>query len=85
MGPILCLTNRTTTAPEPEDATDEELAQEIYDTELEKRRWAKICIEIVRNRSHGSDPSGRVQLANDLVQIAACERLRRILGSDQPS
>ena len=39
-------------------------------------------IPLLQLRSRDSDAIGRVQLALDLMHIAACERVSRILRSD---
>jgi hypothetical protein len=79
-------------ADDPEDeitADMDEAAPEnwidiVIQDQAEKRRWIKTIIPLLQLRSKDSDPSGRVQLALDLLHIAACERLVRILGSDLP-
>jgi hypothetical protein len=46
----------------------------------EQRLWLKSCRTMIHQRSQETDPSPRVQLALDLVFIAACEAARRILN-----
>lgn len=41
-------------------------------------------VEVLANRSRKPDPSPRVQLAMDMLVIAACERAERIFRSDLP-
>jgi hypothetical protein len=53
--------------------------------DLTNRLWLKAVVPLLQLRSHESDPSARVQLAFDLMYIAACERVARILRSDLPS
>lgn len=48
------------------------------------RLWPRTIAPLLALRSHDPDPSPRVQLAYDLMFIAATERAARILGSDLP-
>ena len=64
--------------------TDDDLVAEIIDLETQKRLWLRALIPLLQLRSHDSDPSGRVQLAFDLMHIAACERIRCLLRSGMP-
>ena len=66
---------------EGEAESDDEL-QDLIDLEAQRRLWIKALVPILQMRSHGTDPSSRVQLAFDLMHIAACERAARILRSD---
>jgi len=72
-------------AEDPLDPTPDDLVAQALDFEAQKRLWLRALIPLLQLRSHDSDPSGRVQLAVDLMHIAACERVRRILNSDQPA
>jgi hypothetical protein len=65
-----------------EPPIDDELVADIIDLESQKRLWVRALIPLLQLRSRESDPSSRVQLALDLVHIAACERIRRLLRSD---
>ncbi len=65
-------------------SVDDELVADIIDLESQKRLWVRALIPLLQLRSRDSDPSGRVQLALDLMHIAACERIRRLLRSDLP-
>ena len=66
-----------------EDSTiDDELLAEVIDLETQKRLWVRALIPLLQLRSRESDLSGRVQLALDLMHIAACDRIRRLLRSD---
>lgn len=67
-----------------ESPIDDDLVAEVIDLETQKRLWVRALIPLLQLRSRESDPSGRVQLALDLMFIAACERIRRILRSDLP-
>jgi hypothetical protein len=67
-----------------ETPIDDELVADIIDLESQKRLWVRALIPLLQLRSRESDPSSRVQLALDLVHIAACERIRRLLRSDLP-
>ena len=60
----------------------DEFIQSVLDEESQKRLWLRAIIPLLQLRSHDSDPSGRVQLAFDLMHIAACERASRLLRSD---
>jgi hypothetical protein len=75
--------------PEPEDDGEGEDEPddccEYVDVETQKRLWVRTIIPLLQLRSHDSDPSGRVQLAFDLMHIAACERMARILRDDLPA
>jgi hypothetical protein len=64
------------------DPSADDMVQEIIDLETEKRLWLRAIIPLLQLRSHDTDPSGRVQLAFDLMTIAACERAGRLLRSD---
>ena len=65
-----------------DSAIDDELLAEVIDLETQKRLWVRALIPLLQLRSRETDPSGRVQLALDLMHIAACERIRRLLRSD---
>jgi hypothetical protein len=64
---------------QPADSLD------YIDEEAQKRLWVRTIIPLLQLRSHDSDPSGRVQLAFDLMHIAACERVTRLLRDDLPA
>ena len=64
--------------------TDDDLVAQLIDLETQKRLWLRAIIPLLQLRSRDSDPSGRVQLAFDLMHISACERVRRLLRSDLP-
>jgi hypothetical protein len=75
--------------PDELDTADDENdpqadAFDYIDEEAQKRLWMRTIIPLLQLRSHDSDPSGRVQLAFDLMHIAACERMARILRDDLP-
>ncbi len=80
--------NHNTTSPEndldDDSPTDDNLVAELIDLETQKRLWLRALIPLLQLRSHDSDPSGRVQLAFDLMHIAACERIRCLLRTDLP-
>jgi hypothetical protein len=59
-----------------------ETAAELFRNESRDRLWLKVLTPLLQTRSHESDPSGRVQFAFDLMYVAACERIARILRSD---
>jgi hypothetical protein len=67
------------------EPTADELIQAALDEESQKRLWLRAIIPLLQLRSHDSDPSGRVQLAFDLMHIAACERASRLLRNDLPA
>lgn len=71
---------------EPAEPFDEAAAHEfltaVIDDAAQKRLWLKAITPLLQLRSHEPDPSGRVQLAFDLLHVAACERAARILRSD---
>ena len=70
--------------PDPDDGDDEDDGNliEWADIEAQKRLMIRTLIPLLQLRSHDTDPSGRVQLAFDLMSIAVCERLCRIARSD---
>jgi hypothetical protein len=79
--------------PDPEDdgggeGGDESEAQEdacaYIDEEAQKRLWVRTIVPVLQLRSHESDPSGRVQLAFDLLHIASCEAISRLLQTVCP-
>lgn len=59
-----------------------DLAEQIGDDEPSQRLWLRSLAPLIAARSHGTDPSGRVQLAHDKMHIALCERVSRICRSD---
>lgn len=67
-----------------ETPTEDDLVASVIDLESQKRLWVRALIPLLQLRSRDSDPSSRVQLALDLMYIAACERMRRLLRSDLP-
>ena len=67
------------------EPTSDELIQAALDDESQKRLWLRAITPLLQLRSHDTDPSGRVQLAYDLMHISACERASRLLRSDLPS
>jgi hypothetical protein len=67
---------------EPLEPTPDELMDAVVDFDMQNRLWLRAITPLLQLRSHDSDPSGRVQLAFDLMHIAACERVSRILHSD---
>ncbi len=71
----------------PDDDDDEilnsdDMVAEALDLETQQRLWLRAIIPLLQLRSHDTDPSGRVQLAFDLMHIAACERVSRIVRAD---
>jgi hypothetical protein len=67
---------------ESEAPTPEDMVNDVLDLETQQRLWLRAIIPLLQLRSHDSDPSGRVQLAFDLMHIAACERVSRIVQAD---
>ena len=61
-----------------------EAVADLEHVDLKNRLWLKTIVPLLHLRSHESDPSTRVQLAFDLMYIAACERVARVLRSDLP-
>ena len=78
--------NRDNSSPDndldDDSPTDDDLVAQLIDLETQKRLWVRALIPLLQLRTHDSDRSGRVQLAFDLMQIAACERIRDLLRSD---
>jgi hypothetical protein len=60
----------------------DDMVSEVLDLEAQRRLWLRAIVPLLQLRSHDSDPSGRVQLAFDLMHIAACERVSRIVRGD---
>lgn len=69
---------------EEDESLADEAIPELDDGEVQNRLWIKALVPLLQLRSQETDPSGRVQLAIDLMYIAACERIARILRSDLP-
>jgi hypothetical protein len=66
-----------------------EVVQECLDLDVQNRLWLKAVVPLLQLRTQEPDSgtvpvagSGRVQFALDLMYIAACERIARILRSD---
>jgi hypothetical protein len=77
--------------PEPQPAADNdsqeaarpvECAVELMADQSAQRLWIRALIPLLQSRAVESDSNGRVQFAYDLMHIAACERIARILRSD---
>jgi hypothetical protein len=60
----------------------DEMVDAAIDFELQQRLWIRTALEVIKTRTQESDPSPRVQLAFDLMQIAAAERIARLMGTD---
>jgi hypothetical protein len=78
----------TTIEPTPTDElidelAEDDMAQAAIDLESQRRLWLRAIIPLLGLRSHDSDPSSRVQLAYDLMYVAACERVARLMHSDE--
>jgi hypothetical protein len=72
-------------AVDDEDEGDLQADVDDYiEEEVQRRLWVRTIVPLLQLRSHDSDPSSRVQLAFDLMHIAACERVARILRDDLP-
>ncbi len=69
--------------PRDEAPADDQLIEAI-ESEAQQRLWLRAILPILAARSRDSDPSAHVQLALDLMHIAACERVCRIMRSDLP-
>lgn len=52
------------------------------DAEAKRRLWVETLVPVVGLWRSASHPSGRVQLALDMMAIAACERIKRLCNSD---
>jgi hypothetical protein len=80
--------NRDNSSPDndldDDSPTDDDLVAQLIDLETQKRLWLRAIVPLLQLRSRDCDPSGRVQLAFDLMHISACERVRRLLRSDLP-
>jgi hypothetical protein len=81
------VTRDETSAVYPSEGDDPETADAVsafVDAEIQNRLWLKTLVPLLQLRSQETDPSDRVQYALDLMYIAACERIARILRSDLP-
>ncbi len=67
---------------ETEAEEDRDLAVDDAADEGRQRLWIRCLTPLLNLRVRESDPSDRVQFALDQMQIAACERVGRILRSD---
>jgi hypothetical protein len=71
-----------------EGVNDEAIAAQVegivieLDAEAERRHWIETLVPVVGLWRSASHPSGRVQLALDMMAIAACERIKRLCNSD---
>jgi hypothetical protein len=70
---------------EGDEFDDATVIEEYVDPDVQSRLWLKAVVPLLQLRSHETDPNGRVQFAFDLMYIAACERIARILRSDVAS
>ncbi|MGC8638715.1 MAG: hypothetical protein ACP5XB_02420 [Isosphaeraceae bacterium] len=70
---------------EGDQLADDQVVEEYVDPDVQSRLWLKAVIPLLQLRSHEPDLSSRVQFAFDLMYIAACERIARILRSDIPA
>jgi hypothetical protein len=68
---------------EADEADDDFVRYEAF--EAQNRLWIKAVVPILQLRPHEAPQNVRVQYALDRLQIAACERLVRILSSDLPA
>lgn len=67
-----------------EQVDEVEQLADALDIESERRKWIRAAVAALEAKT--PDPcSGRVALAYDMMRVAACERLVRILGSDDPT
>jgi hypothetical protein len=78
--------------PPDDDRVEADAADEIEDDfvryeafEAQGRLWIKAVAPILQLRPHDATQNVRLQYALDRLQIAACERLIRILSSDLPA
>ena len=69
-------------ADDDDISSPDDMVAEALDLETQQRLWLRAIIPLLQLRSHDSDPSGRVQLAFDLMHIAACERVSRLVRAD---
>jgi len=53
--------------------------------EAQNRLWIRAIVPIMQLRAPEAHGNARVRFAFDRLQIAACERLARILSSDLPT
>ncbi|WP_165221970.1 hypothetical protein [Aquisphaera insulae] len=68
--------------PSAEDEFVISVADVPSDPDIPNRLWIKAIVPLLQLRSVEDVPAGRVGFAFDQMQIAACERLSRILRSD---
>jgi hypothetical protein len=70
---------------EPVEPKIADAIDQVVEDHTQARLWIRAITPLLQLRSHDSDPSGRVQLAFDMMHIAACERVSRLLRSDLPN
>jgi hypothetical protein len=70
---------------EAEEAEEADVLVQYEAYEAQNRLWIKAVVPLLQLRPHESQRNVRVQYALDRLQIAACERLVRILSSDLPA
>jgi hypothetical protein len=73
------------TAGDLEPFDPAEIAAELQADACQQRLWIRTLTPILQLRSTETDPSDKVQEAFDLLYIATCARLKRILRSDLQS
>jgi hypothetical protein len=66
------------------EAPADDMVTAALDDDTQQRLWVRAIILVLQLRSQDMDPSPRVQLAQDLMHIAACERIARLMRADLP-
>ena len=70
---------------EPDEPDEDEMVTAALDYEAQQRLWFRAIVPLIQHRATDTDPSPRVQLAFDLMYVAAAERVCRIMHSDLPA
>lgn len=78
-------TDETDADADGEPATEVGDLVEYEAVQAQDRLWIKAVVPLLQLRPPDAPRNGRVQFAFDRMQVAACERLARILSSDLPA
>jgi hypothetical protein len=65
-----------------ETAFAEDMIRQQCELDSQQRLWLKAVIPLLQIQSQETEQSGRTQFAFDMMYIAACDRVARILRSD---
>ena len=68
---------------EPDDISLDDAVQAALDYEAQQRLWLRVLLPYIWD-DHPTHASRCVEFGRDLVRLAACQRVCRILRSDLP-